>query len=135
VVAPIIVDAFRHTSGTVSRPTGTASSVGLTWMEGEARDREHYFDFDTSSEAPRSVYANILGVWFSPYEFALDWGLTEPIVPEDPDDPTSPLRIPVSLVARVRLPTTLVFDVLRSLNDAMTRYEAMFGEIRRPGAQ
>ena len=104
-------------------------------MEGDASDRERYLDFDTSAEAPRSVYANILGVWFSPYEFALDWGLTEPIVPEDPDNPTSPLRIPVSLVARVRLPTTLVFDVLRSLNEAMTRYEAMFGEIRRPEAQ
>jgi hypothetical protein len=58
-------------------------------MEGEASDREHYFDFDTFSEAPHSVYANILGVWYSPYEFALDWGLTEPAVPEDPDDPAS----------------------------------------------
>ena len=104
-------------------------------MEGDGPDRERYLDFDTSSEAPRSVYANILVVWFSPYEFALDWGLTDPIVPEDPDDPSSPLRIPVSFVARVRLPTSLVFDVLRSLNEAMTRYEAMFGEIRRPEAR
>jgi hypothetical protein len=38
-------------------------------------------------------------------------------------------------VARVRLPTSLVFDVLRDLNQAMTRYESIFGEIRRPGAQ
>ena len=104
-------------------------------MEGNAPDREHYFDFETSAEASPSVYANILGVWYSPYEFALDWGLTEPVEPEDPDDPTSPLRIPVSLVARVRLPTSLVFDVLRMLNEAMTRYEAMFGEIRRPEAR
>jgi hypothetical protein len=104
-------------------------------MEADASDRESYLDFDTSPEAPRSVYANILGIWFSPYEFALDWGLTEPVVPEDPDDPTSRLRIPVSLVARVRLPTSLVFDVLRSLNEAMTRYEAIFGEIRRPEAR
>jgi hypothetical protein len=104
-------------------------------MEGDAPDRERYVDFDTSAEAPRSVYANVLGVWFSPYEFALDWGLTEPVEPEDPDDPTSPLRIPVSLVARVRLPTRLVFDVLQSLNEAMTRYEAIFGEIRRPEAR
>jgi hypothetical protein len=41
----------------------------------------------------------------------------------------------VSLVARVRLPASLVFDVLRSLNNAMTRYEAIFGEIRRPEAR
>jgi Protein of unknown function (DUF3467) len=112
-----------------------ASSVVLVQMEGDAPDRERYLDFETLSEAPRSVYANILGVWYSPYEFALDWGLTEPVVPDDPDDPTSRLRIPVSLVARVRLPTSLVFDVLRSLNQAMTRYEATFGEIRRPEAR
>ena len=66
-------------------------------MEGDASDRERYLDFDTSAEAPRSVYANILGVWYSPYEFALDWGLTEPVEPEDPNDPTSPLRAPVSV--------------------------------------
>jgi hypothetical protein len=112
VVALIMAAAFRHPSGTVSRPTGTASSVRLRKMEGDVPDRERYLDFD-----------------------ALDWGLTEPVVPDDPDDPTSRLRIPVSLVARVRLPTSLVFDVLRSLNHAMTRYEATFGEIRRPEAQ
>ena len=49
-------------------------------MEGDAPDRERYLDFDTFAEAPRSVYANILGVWFSPYEFALDWGINEPVV-------------------------------------------------------
>jgi hypothetical protein len=104
-------------------------------MEGEAPDREPYFDFDTSSEAPPSLYANILSVWYSPYEFGLDWGLTEPVEPEDPDDPTSPLRVPVSIVARVRVPTGLIFDVLRTLNEAMTRYEAIFGEIRGPEAR
>ena len=59
-------------------------------------------------------------------------GASEPVEPEDRDDPSSPLRIPVPLVARVRIPTGLVFDVLRVLNEAMTRYEAIFGEIRRP---
>ena len=103
-------------------------------MEGNAPDREHYFDFETSAEASPSVYANILGVWYSPYEFALDWGLADEGEAEDPDDPTSPLRVPVSIVARVRVPTGLVFDVLRALNEAMTSYEAIFGEIRRPGA-
>jgi hypothetical protein len=101
-------------------------------MATEPPERERYLDFDTSAEAPPSVYANILGVWFSPYDFGLDWGLTEPVLPEDPDDPTSPLRIPVSVVVRIRVPTGLIFDVLRMLNEAMTRYEAIFGEIRRP---
>jgi hypothetical protein len=103
-------------------------------MEGDRPERDFNFDFDTSSEAPRSVYANILAVWYSPYEFALDWGLTDVVEAEDPEDTSSPLRVPVSVVARVRVPTGLMFDVLRMLNEAMTDYEAIFGEIRRPEA-
>jgi hypothetical protein len=83
----------------------------------------------------RGIYANTLTIWFSPYEFAFDWGLAERVEPEDPDDPASPLRIPILVVARGRLPTGLVFDVLRALNETMTRYEAIFGEIRRPEAR
>jgi hypothetical protein len=102
-------------------------------MEGDS-PREVTFDFDISPEAKRSIYANTFNIWFSPYEFVLDWGLADEIEAEDPDDPASPLRIPVLVVARVRLPPGLVFDVLRGLNQAMTRYEAIFGEIRRPEA-
>jgi hypothetical protein len=104
-------------------------------MEGETPEREIDFDFHVSEEAGAAVYANIVSIWFSPYEFGLEWGLTEAAEAEDPDDPTSPLRIPVSVVARLRVPTGLIFDVLRALNQAMTRYEAIFGEIRRPEAR
>ena len=43
--------------------------------------------------------------------------------------------MPLVVVARVLVPTGLIFDVLRTLNEAMTGYEAVFGEIRRPEAQ
>jgi hypothetical protein len=95
-------------------------------------DREASYDFDVSAEARIGVYANMLNVWYSPYEFALDWGLSGPSQPEDEDDPASPIRIRGSVVARVRIPVGLGFDVMRSLNQAMARYESIFGEIRRP---
>jgi hypothetical protein len=38
----------------------------------------------------------------------------------------------VLVVARVRLPVALIFDVIRTLNDTMTEYEREFGEIRPP---
>jgi hypothetical protein len=101
-------------------------------VEAEPSDRERYFEFDISPDLRRGVYANTLTIRFSPYEFAFDWGLVEQVEPEDPDDPASPLRVPILIVARVRLPTGLVFDVLRALNESMTNYEAIFGEIRRP---
>ena len=104
-------------------------------MEGEEPVREVKVDFDIPPEVKRGVYANSFNIWFSPYEFALDWAVADEVKAEDPDDPASPLRIPIMGVARVRLPTSLGFDVLRGLNDAMTRYESIFGEIRRPEAR
>jgi hypothetical protein len=32
----------------------------------------------------------------------------------------------------VRIPVTVIFDVLRAVNEDMTRYESLFGEIRPP---
>ena len=103
-------------------------------MESEGPDRELNFDFEISPETRKGVYANMLRIWYSPYEFGLDWALREAVEAEDPDDATSPLRLPVSVVARVLVPTGLIFDVLRGLNEAMTSYEGIFGEIRRPEA-
>jgi hypothetical protein len=52
---------------------------------------------------------------------------------DDTEDPTSPARVPCRVVARVKIPVTVLFDVLRALNENMTRYESVFGEIKRPG--
>jgi Protein of unknown function (DUF3467) len=104
-------------------------------VEGEGPARDINVDVDIPPEVRRGVYANSFNIWFSPYEFAFDWAVADEAEAEDPDDPASPLRMPIMVVARVRLPSSLVFDVLRDLNEAMTRYESIYGEIRRPEAQ
>jgi hypothetical protein len=38
------------------------------------------------------------------------------------------------VTSRVKIPVTLIFDVVRALNENMTRYEETFGEIKRPSA-
>jgi Protein of unknown function (DUF3467) len=78
------------------------------------------------------AYANFLGVWHTAYEFTLDFATTQPAQVADPDDPESPVTVPCRVVARVKIPATVLFDVLRALNENMTRYEESFGEIRRP---
>ena len=89
-------------------------------MNDEASDdRQVHFDFDVSRETRIGAYANTVSVWHSPYEFALDWALTEPAEPVDDDDPASPIRIPGSIVARVRIPVGSGFEVMRALNEAM----------------
>jgi hypothetical protein len=80
------------------------------------------------------VYSNFVSVWHSPYEFTLDFCATQPPQPVDPEDPETAVVVPCSVVARVKIPVTLIFDVLRALNENMTRYESVFGVISQPGA-
>ncbi|MFN2525756.1 MAG: DUF3467 domain-containing protein [Actinomycetota bacterium] len=78
-------------------------------------------------ELEGGTYANFLGVWHTPYEFTLDFAVMQPR--QETEDG---LRIPCRVVSRVRLPVTLMFEVLRTLNANMTRYESTFGEIKEP---
>jgi hypothetical protein len=43
--------------------------------------------------------------------------------------------VPSRVVTRVKIPVTLIFDVLRALNENMTLYEERYGEIQRPGQE
>jgi hypothetical protein len=43
--------------------------------------------------------------------------------------------VPCRVVARVKIPPTVVFSLIRAINENMTRYEQAFGEIQRPGGE
>lgn len=97
--------------------------------EGGESGQQPEFQMVVAEELEGGVYANFLGVWHSPYEFTLDWCVTQP--PQTREEGT--VVMPARVVSRVKIPVTLIFDVLRALNENMTRYEQAFGEIRRPG--
>jgi len=71
------------------------------------------------------VYANGAGVWHTAHEFTLDFltllnsGAAEPEV------------VPARVVSRVKIPPSVVFDLLRAINTNMTLYEQRYGAIRR----
>jgi len=93
-------------------------------------DRGAEFTLNVPPELGGGTYANSMSAWHTPYEFTLDFAVAEsPIVPDDPEEP---LQVPAWLVSRLKIPVTLVFDVLRTLNIQMTDYEERYGEIRRP---
>ena len=99
--------------------------------EHEADDRPTEFQIQVPNELEPGVYANFLSVWHTAYEFTLDFGVTQP--PQiDQEDPDGPVRVECRVVSRVKIPVTVLFDVLRALNENMTRYEQVFGEIKRP---
>jgi hypothetical protein len=87
---------------------------------------------DVPEEQRGGEYANILAVWHTAHEFTLDFAATQPPQRTDPNDENSPFVVPCHVVSRVRIPVSVVFDVLRALNENMTRYENVFGEIQRP---
>ncbi len=96
-------------------------------MEGEPQPAR--FDVRVPPDAEAGSYANFVTVWHSPHEFTIDFSATLPPVPGEGE-----LVVPCQVVARLKIAPTLIFDLMQALNDNMGRYEATFGEIRRPGA-
>lgn len=87
---------------------------------------------DVPPELEGGTYANVLNVWHTAYEFTLDFGVMQQV--DEPEDPDAALQVPVRVVSRVRIPVTLLFQVLKALNTNMTGYESTFGPIREPQA-
>jgi Protein of unknown function (DUF3467) len=80
------------------------------------------------------VYANGLNVWHTPHEFTLDFVVNA----EPPKQATGPageqvITAPQRLVARVRIPPGMVFDLIRAINNNLTNYEQALGQITRRG--
>src|SRR5438477_9199695 len=88
--------------------------------------------FDVPDEWRVGVYANNVNVWHSPYEFTLDFSVTDPPELDDPEDPSAGVTIPNNVVARVRIPVGLVFDMIVAINGNMETYARSWGEPMRP---
>ena len=95
-------------------------------------DRPIELKLDVPPELEGGTYANVLNVWHTAYEFTLDFGVMQQV--GEPEDPDAAVQVPVRVVSRVRIPVTLLFEVLKALNTNMTGYESTFGSIRAPEA-
>jgi hypothetical protein len=73
-------------------------------------------------------YANVVTVWSTPYDFAVDFAINQPYA-------AGPGGAAAQVVARVRIPPTLVFQLLQALNHALGQYEEAYGPIKQPGEQ
>jgi hypothetical protein len=81
-------------------------------------------DWEVGYEHAAGAYANAFHVWHTEHEFTVDFGARQ----------LSELA-PVHTVARIRVPTTLLFDLLKMLNDDLAVYEKEWGEIAPRRAQ
>ena len=89
------------------------------------------FEVRLPTDMEGGVYANFLGVWHTNHEFTLDFSATLPAEQiETPDGPG--FKVPCRVTARVKVPPTLVFEIIKALNDNLTVYESQFGAIAPP---
>jgi hypothetical protein len=80
------------------------------------------------------AYANVLAVWHTSHEFTLDFAAIQPTQQVQQDDGTVVLTVPARVTARVKVPPTLLFAIIKAINENMTQYEQSFGSIQTPGA-
>lgn len=100
----------------------------------ESEQRPADFQLQIPPELESGTYANFLSVWHTAHDFTLDFAVMQQTMPpENPEDPASPFVVPCRVVGRLKISPTLVFEVMRALNQNMTQYEKAFGEIQRLG--
>jgi hypothetical protein len=79
------------------------------------------FEIRVSEDIEGGVYSNVVSVWHTGHEFTLDFCSSL----QNPSGEAVPLRV----VARVKLPVSVIFDLLKAINSNMTKYEAVFGDV------
>ncbi|MVU81364.1 DUF3467 domain-containing protein [Nocardia sp. ET3-3] len=75
------------------------------------------------------VYANGFTCWYNRTDFTLDFVVHLPTEPEVDDDGRPVVRQPVRVVSRVKLPPSMIFRLMQTLNDSMSNYEQQFGPL------
>jgi hypothetical protein len=76
-------------------------------------------------EIPDDMKAGVYANWHGPYEFTLDFGVAG--MPEH--DQNGELVVPTPVVARVKVPTSVIFEIARAIAENVDRYEASYGPI------
>ena len=69
------------------------------------------------------TYAQAFAAWFTSYDFTIDFAAATGSLEAGGD---------LQAVSRVRIPAAAAFGLIRTINEAMERYETTWGEIRYP---
>src|SRR2546422_7329598 len=96
----------------------------------EQPEQQTEFEIQVPPEHEAGEYANFLMVWHTPHEFTLDFAVTQPSQPTD-----AGVKVPCRVVSRLRVPPTVMLDILHAMNENAARFQQTFGDIRRPVPQ
>jgi hypothetical protein len=90
------------------------------------------FQFFVPPEQEAGTYANTFAIWNTAYDFVIDFGVIQLAQPSDATDPDSPLVTPARVVSRVMIPSSLVFEFVKTINAVMDVHEKQWGPIKHP---
>ena len=85
----------------------------------------------TTPEIEAGVYADFVSVWHQPHQFILDFSVhtAPPQVIEV--DGTRVINVPARMVSRVRIRPEQIFEIMKALNQQLTRWEKEQGKATR----
>lgn len=95
-------------------------------MESEPTEDQRNLRIIVSDDMVVGNYANLLGVWHTEHEFTLDFVVVG--LPDASDD-NSQQTFTAPLVARLKIPTNVIFNIARAIADNVDTYEKRFGQI------
>ena len=85
--------------------------------------------FRVPDDLQAGVYANLLAVWHTAHEFTLDFAVSG--MPQAAGEGL-PAQIHAPVVARVKVPPSVIFSIARAIADNVDKYEQQFGSITPP---
>src|SRR6185437_13130971 len=91
------------------------------------------FSLQVPDNAAVGVYSNLVAVWHTPYEFTIDFAVTQPAQVIADEAGTQRAVTPALVVSRVKIPPAEVFELMQALSKNERLYEERFGPIQRPG--
>jgi hypothetical protein len=101
-------------------------------MSGYASTAGGATDYYLPEDQEVGIYAETVAVWHTRDAFVLDFGALQMPVARQVDESLSAPELLARVASRVRVPATLVFELISTISGHLETYEAQWGEIRTP---
>jgi hypothetical protein len=97
---------------------------------------EQRFEIEISAEVEQGLWADVVSLWHTPDSFVLDFAVLRrpPYAVEDAESHAVARVMPARIVARVRIPPSQVFELMKALEQQLSLWEQETGR-RNPPAQ
>lgn len=89
--------------------------------------------FRCPPELEGGTYANSVAVWHSRHEFTIDFAATLPPQRQTTQHGENVVVVPQRIAARVKIAPTMLFEIVKALNENLTKYEHKYGNVNPPG--